>query len=526
MPLPQGELSSQLRGVADRNPPPHDCITDIGCRRRRARRRFWMVRRLRPVSRLLGLFGFRLVKLEAAASAERERGQLKHNYAHLRQKALKLGDQLSLEQAKSAALGDALALLNADSGVPDPSIARPIRQASGATQRQLICSRGDGLGARLYNVLWSLRFARKSGARLLVFWPPMSSKYGVDVRSADIFDAAALAAGPFSDEVRFLDARPEDLGPVDRITYLRPDRSHDPADFDVGPALTRGQDKPIPVLSIMHGPILVRGETAAAARREAVALFRELPFHRAVREAVEAASNRRDLSRTVAVHVRGVDILKHLRRTLARFSKTPNAARVHVELYTGHFFRCCAPEEAYERALGPYLDQGFDLLLFADSPLTSEAFTQRFRDRFTLAADLEPPGVQSLQTALFELLLMSRCKAIVGTGSMFATLAALAGDVDIVDVRDGIRPELLVRHYLESIDPGSLGSEEAAYLSRVIAHKLKETPAEQENPASLQELVSRLVDSAIRGDSNPVHAAGAAPAMAWPIAPTSDGSPS
>ncbi len=157
------------------------------------------------------------------------------------------------------------------------------------------------------------------------------------------------------------------------------------------------------------------------------------------------------------MHVRRGDIIEVLRSACSALTRGEETrAGPLLEKYTGHFFKRCAPVEAYLRLLQPLADEGLDILFCSDSPDMAEPFRQRFGDRLVLAQDLAPPGLSNLPGAMFELLLMSRCRRIVGTKSAFGLLAALAGGSEFVDARFHSTPEEFVGAYARAIDLPSL----------------------------------------------------------------------
>jgi hypothetical protein len=337
--------------------------------------------------------------------------------------------------------------------------------------RYLLCSRKDGIGARLVNLLWTWRLARAGGLRTLCFWPPMDPYYGSTSGVGDLIDRLALATGPISDELRIIDGRPSDmLNPV--VTRVDPDRPCDPAALAYSLGRIRGSKSPaVPVID-NGGPMLTAGEDPAAAAEQVRALFASLPLAPRIEKSVKAVAKDHNFSRLVAVHVRGGDIVEVLREACEGF--TPEALEPDSDLdrYTDHFFRGYAPSPACVRLLRPYLQQDFGLLFFSDTPGAVDPFQKKFPYKLIKADDLAPVPLNEIQRALFEILMMSRCHAIIGAKSMFSTLASLIGGVPIQDARRQATPEEFLGAYKWASGFERLAPEIQAGVSQVMLRKL------------------------------------------------------
>ncbi len=342
------------------------------------------------------------------------------------------------------------------------------------TERYLLCSRKDGIGARLVNLLWTWRLARAGGLRTLCFWPPMDPQYGATNGVGDLIDLLALTTGELGDELRIIDGRPIDyLNPV--AADLSAEIPCDPARLAYVPGPIRGsKSAPTPVIETGIGPLLTEGEDAAAAAEEVRALFASLPLTPRIEKSLKAVNKLHALDRMVAVHVRAGDIVEVLQGACAGFTPEALEPGSVLDRYTEHFFRGCAPSPAYLRMLRPYLKQGYGLLFFSDRAHAAVTYEKRFPYKLVKASELAPVRLSDIQRALFEIMMMSRCHAIIGTKSMFSNLASLIGGAPVVDVRRQATPEEFLRGYKRATTFASLPGAAREGVTEVLLRKLEQ----------------------------------------------------
>jgi hypothetical protein len=343
---------------------------------------------------------------------------------------------------------------------------------SSSDEKYLLCSRKDGMGARLANLLWTWRLARKVGARTLVFWPPMDEYYRAVAGIGDILDLYQLATGPIREELQIVDGRPADMF-VPHLIDLNPRRACVPERYLVSPPGTYRARTPLPVLESSNGPLLMAGESKKAVAAEARELFARLPLRRRISKSLRVARKYHPKA-LVAVHVRRGDIVDILKTAGAEFTPAAREAGSMLDRYTGHFFRACAPLETYYRLLQIHLDRGETILLFSDTPEMEAPFVERFGDRVVLARALAPPTLTGLQQAMFELLLMSTCDVIIGTRSTFGLLASAAGNASFVDARQYTTPEEFIGAFQQAIEFQGLEADARTAVGEVVVRRLRE----------------------------------------------------
>lgn len=363
------------------------------------------------------------------------------------------------------------------------------------SRRYLLCSRKDGIGARLNNLMWTWRLARTANLGTLCFWPPLDPYYGESHGAGDLLDVYSIATSNLQDELKIVDGRPIDFVHQEIVRLEAADR-HDPMAYAVKSKTHRSsKSPPVPLLDGGVGPILAPGEDAEQAAAEFRALFARLPLHLRIRQNLKQVEKTHDLSRMIAVHVRQGDIVEVLRDACANFTPESQAPGSVLDRYIEHFFRGCAPPPAYVRLVRTYLTAGYGLLFFSDTPNAAYPFQKRFHYKMMLAQDLVLPQLTGIQRALFEILMMSRCHAIIGTKSMFSNLASSIGGAPIIDARRESNPEEFLRAYKRAVGFDQLSPETRAGISQVLVRKLEENRFLDLWDAGGQDIL-RLLDAA------------------------------
>ena len=327
----------------------------------------------------------------------------------------------------------------------------------------------------------------------MCFWPPLPAYYSGASGADEVLDLDALHAG-LEDELRVIDGRP---GQLVHPRWVIPSRrrEHDPTDHAVGADLTCPAGTHAPVITSTDGPLLRAGEDRADAINEARALFARLPLHKRLADAVDRVAREHDLSRMVAVHVRSGDIVEGLRRACLDFAPEGLRAGSVLDKYTQHFFRGCAPTTSYMSVAERFVREGYGILFFSDTPATAQPFQERFAAELLFAASLAPAGLSSVQQALFEIILMSRCHAIVGTKSKFSTLASLIGDAGVIDVRKKATPGDSIEAFRRAAGFDELPPDARAGVSEVVLRQLEQGRFLRRWQASAEE-IRRLLEPA------------------------------
>lgn len=313
----------------------------------------------------------------------------------------------------------------------------------------LVCSRKDGAGARLANLLWTWRIARRAGLRTVCFWPPMDPYYGDSQGAADVLDLFSLATTPIRDELQIIDGRPQDSIRAEVVTP-GPEAPMDARAYAAGPGSGRTKATAIRVIDSGQ-PLLAAGEDAETVAGELRELFGRLPINRTILAGIKAVDRTHRLSSQAAVHVRRGDIVKTMRIACRDFTPAELEPGSVLDRYTSHYVRCCPPTDSYFRLIREYRARGCKVLFFSDSPDAAEPFVRRFGPEITLAHELAPPGLNGVQQAFFEMLLMSRCRVVIGAKSLFSRMATMVGKPRFIDARRHATPEEFVTAFKQAV---------------------------------------------------------------------------
>ncbi len=346
----------------------------------------------------------------------------------------------------------------------------PFRSSQGPW---LLCSRKDGVGARLANLLWTWRFARGAGLRTICFWPPLPSYYASNAGAQEVVDLASPRAAELKDELGIVDGRPRD--------YFRPafveldyGKALDPADYAVSASDIAGEETPrARVITSADRPPFREGETPAEVLEDAKRVFARLPLPARIVDAVDSLAGQHDFGRLVAVHVRRGDIVEGLRTACLAFGPDDLLPRSMLDRYTQHYLRGCAPTRTYLAIAKRFVETGHRIMFFSDTPSTASAFQKRFASDLLFAADLAPARLNSVQQALFEIVLMSRCSAIVATVSKFSTLASVIGGAPLLDVRGEATPAHTIRAFRRASGFDELPADVRAGVTEILLRQLQ-----------------------------------------------------
>ncbi len=285
----------------------------------------------------------------------------------------------------------------------------------------VVAGRGDRLGGRLRNLLEAWRLARAEAAPLLWLWVDSDDQDGSPYPLDTLFDAAALARVP-------------------GLTVAREDRHGrlaGPPPSGWADALARRDDWLDASVSAPPTGAILRHRAVDPIVPDRVApdiatLFRTLPIHPAVRDAVEAAAA--PLGRTYrAVHLRRGDVVA----ALARCPATAAARTIAIANFVPRY----APAAAYDRAIAAASDDA-PLAIFSDDPHLRAAVARRHAGRaIDPHAALDDAPLGPLQRDFAELLLIAGAATVIGAGdSQYCRVAAALGGARFIDVRDHVDP--------------------------------------------------------------------------------------
>ncbi len=264
--------------------------------------------------------------------------------------------------------------------------------------------RPDGLGARVVNIATGLYLARRLGRQFRYWW----------IHNGDVANATTW-------RYVFDDAKDPRLAMSEYIWDFftgRPPMNS----FIISQGMTLNEDSFTPESNIVftwHYWLRFGSDTYAEMRaglRQAAAL---MPPSRNVQAAIDAAPVETDLSRAIGVHVRRGDLIG---------GGPANETRI---IATEDYFR--------------FLDAYFpdeDIFLCTEDVAIIEEFRQRYGRRVHagVSKGFNRGSVADLQQAYADMVLMSRCRAILGGLSAFNRAAAALGGQPLFNIVRSAHP--------------------------------------------------------------------------------------
>ena len=309
-----------------------------------------------------------------------------------------------------------------------------------AAAEYIFAGRGDGLGGRFFNLLWSWRFAKSFGAKTVIFWPGtpgnMTDYFGHDFRACQIFDLYLLERAFPELKIRIVDGKPPMDHDLDRLDQ-RPKWKKKALKGWLRDDVFGGRDA---ILYTNYKPLIFVGEKVEECEAELHELFKQLPLSKIVVERVEAAKAQLDLQNIVGMHYRRGDIVGRLGE-FGRASIERNEISPHLLSWITFYIRKCAPAVTYVEQLNRAHGLDSRVLLFSDDSDAINDFAKYLSpDRIiTLAPYLK--GLTPIQVAMVEMLCMAATKTILSTNSGFSMIASLIGKKPIELVKFQTTPE-------------------------------------------------------------------------------------
>ena len=353
----------------------------------------------------------------------------------------------------------------------------PQPQGSAGPSGRILCQRGDGMGCRLLTLLWTLRLAGKVDAGVLMFWPRLDLLSRDGSAAGEIFDLYRLASPPFLGRLQIVDGDCRGYFRCKPLILKRKER-YDPAALVVPVDVDPAQEELPVVFGHWDGPLLVPGESQEAALAEAPALFATLPLRADLMGQIDRIAARTPLSDMVAVHVRRGDIMQNLRQAVSELQVNEPTSRDLLDERIGTFTRRCMSVNNFADAVRNVVDQGRRILVFSDDASAPRDLANVLGASNVLsAASLIDGGLTPLQQAFVEVVLMSKCRGIVGARSAYSRLANVIGANAYVALGKRWRSaEDCAAHVLQSISEELLTHPERRYIERRVT-ELSENPA-------------------------------------------------
>lgn len=313
----------------------------------------------------------------------------------------------------------------------------------------LIGYRSDGLGARLINLLWTWRLARKLQARAIMVWPDLKGMSG-DTRVSQIIDTATGAITALESEIAFIDGELSAYRNLDWLD-LRPDWKNKARGWSRDDVFQQHSS----IGNRSHHPIALQGETQEQIIQEARALSSRLPIHSDVLSALKRVQDKIDLSKVVAVNYPHSETISDLTDIGSKALQNSNFDP-KLGAAISSYFRKCAPVDAYAHALELELARGSKAIIFSNSPAVRSTLGQlpalktRLGQLFGSGiVDVRPEmgSLSTIQESFLEILIMSKCARILSTNNDSSQAAMLLGGGQLQNVKKSLAPE----HFLSEL---------------------------------------------------------------------------
>jgi hypothetical protein len=362
----------------------------------------------------------------------------------------------------------------------------------------IIVKRSDRLIARLKQALYAWRFADQVQGRVVVMWPPPPATqfhlYGPEYSPSRLFDLRRFYADGGADSLVFLEGSTPFPPPEERRSLQDAEfASMRPNKFDRDFFLREA-----PLLHEIFAPIFVfkdepRGrEYSEHMRRTLRNVYQRLPLDPLIKRTLDRIKESFG-DGYVVVHVRRGDVMEMLRVELPRLANgvlQPD----RLALILAHYVTRTALDEFYYPEIDAAIKSKRRIVYFSDTPGTISHFTEKFGARHFYDGE-RIRGRYPIQKAFTDFNLMIGAEKIISTASNFASLAAVLGTGESVNVAAIGTLDRLEQHlheaYLSNVDIGPTGRQllraelESQYLRFSKGRPLPQTPpSEQPRPTN------------------------------------------
>lgn len=306
-----------------------------------------------------------------------------------------------------------------------------------------IAQRGDGLGERLRALLNSMVLAKEFDGNFIFAWPPSFSKdefHAIDkpdnIFSHD-FIVSHLVTKHTLDKCEI-----KEIGDMESV-MAHPYNGYKKIGINLGQLSLKNQIKN----KGLHPKNLSLKYKLA---------FENINFNKGVTKSINLAKSVKLEKKVLGVHLRSGDIVYGQYR--------------HMDRY----YSKVVPFYVVKTLIKRYLDLGYEIVLFSQDDEACKYFKKKYG--VLLSNDLIPEDYNDIQRAIFDMVLMSRCKEIVGGLSGFAIVASWIGDSKILNYKEILSEEEIKYSFIHSLnEDGVLTSSSTPPLlkSFSIAHYLQ-----------------------------------------------------
>ena len=278
----------------------------------------------------------------------------------------------------------------------------------------LIAHRTDGFGARLLNMLVTFVLAERHGADFRFTWRPSNLEFHALDRAEKIFHQDFLA--------KYLVAEPSRKRTESRYVFIEPE---DSLNDDVLRRQINGSTKDF-VLSRYDAPEELLARFMTGAENPFAQAFRQIRFVEEIEAAIDAAEQVPLPPHPIAMHLRSGDIIfGHYRLDAGFESKV-------ITLPLAHFLI----EQSLARGETP--------IIFGQDECSCSKLAETMGIK-TIEQMAHLSGMNATARAVFEMIILSRMRAIHGGLSTFVYVPAAIGAVPIIDPATTLPPVDIAR---------------------------------------------------------------------------------
>ena len=289
-----------------------------------------------------------------------------------------------------------------------------------------IANRADGLGERLRTLLNSMVLAKKTDGHFIFSWPTSFS--------ANEFHSIDKPENIFSHD--FIESYLVDREMLNRCELKSLEDIQDIKEDLQGDYRKIGVTLDQKFLKNQINDKNIHIERIGLEYRLA---FERIDFNKIVTKAINLARSVKLRNNVLGIHLRTGDIVYGKYRYMDRYHNKV------VPFYT------------VETIVTRYLNMGYEIVLFSQDNEACKYFKNKYG--VLLSSDLIPEDYNDVQRAIFDIVLMSRCKEIVGGSSGFSIVASWIGGSRILNYKNLLSEAEIKSSFIGSLeDKGVLSS--------------------------------------------------------------------
>lgn len=304
------------------------------------------------------------------------------------------------------------------------------------------CYRSDRLGARLKNFLHALIFSKKLHANLIVNWSPGALGLALDRKDSHCIDHDDYQFFDLFDKANFDSDFPHisitshnHFEMEELLVSIKGQTSLKISEVDSQKISYFVDGNRTPILFDITRQYSFLDDTTNRKHKEIENIFKLLPLHPSVRNALDLVIDKLDLRNALCIHVRRGDLM-NVTDIAQSFKNNPDNKNLRKRLLNSiqHLVNRYAPNHAYDAAIEE-LGANRKLVIFSDDSGVKKRFLNDYGGH-CLEYDhlLESQNLTVQQRDFVEFLIIAHCGEIVGTESAFVDFSSQLGGKSVKNV--------------------------------------------------------------------------------------------